>query len=256
MPVVGFECAARRKRDNRGKVGFAGCLSCAETNTDRCHYSYPILNGIIENLQDRDYISVTSLLGCLRNTYLSMTYDYFASPDDLYHMFRGSISHLITEKYSHPDAIVEETFTKEHDGIEVSGTPDVIIPDQELIRDFKTTKSVPFFKYPYSNHTMQLNLYRWLVPYETNHLEVQYLDMGKVKRSQAKIHPDRTQEILDTRLTTLKSALDMEQPPPKPAPDSEDRWQCNGYCNVADICERLWIEEIKKDAVEDLKLRW
>lgn len=257
MPIIGFRCCDTAKTRNKGDIPFEDCLECAKTGENQCHFTYPILKGITEEVTSRNYISVTSLLGCTRNTYFTMHNDIYVSPEDLYFLFRGTISHHIIENNQQDNALVEQTFTRKHQGLKLTGTPDVILPEQGKIIDYKTTRSLPRYKWPYSNHTLQLNLYRWLVAeeYDIKELEVQYLDMSGVKRCPAKIKEERTQELLDTKLSTLNACFDIEQPPPKPKPDSPDRWQCNGYCHVSDICEREHEEEIRKAIIQDLRLK-
>lgn len=189
MSIVGFKCCDTAKSRNKGNITFDECLECSRKMDHKCQFTYPILAGIVNTLQNRDYISVTSLLGCSRNTYLEQKHDIYVSPADLYHMFRGTIAHYIIEHNQPDKAIVEHTYQRNYNGMTLTGTPDVILPDQKTIVDYKTAASVPVFKYPYKNHTMQLNLYRWLVgeEYDIDRLEVQYMDMRTPKRCEAKI---------------------------------------------------------------------
>ncbi len=257
MPIVGFKCADKAKTRNKGDVTFDECLECSNTMEHKCQFTYPILKGIVKEIQNRNYISVTSLLGCARNTYLEQKHDIYVSPEDLYHLFRGTIAHYIVEHNQPKGALVEHKFERDHNGMTLTGTPDVVLPYQSAIIDYKTATKVPTFKYPYSNHTMQLNLYRWLVAekYDIEHLEVQYLDMKTPKRCEAKIKEEETLELLDSKLTTLEACFSLEQAPPKPPADSPDRWQCNGYCNVQKQCEELWEDEIRCVVIEDLRLK-
>lgn len=251
--IIGFKCVK-----DQSLMSFDDCLDCSLTYENPCQFSYPILKGIYENIQNRDYLSVTSIIGCLRNTYLEMTHEIYVSPESLYWLFRGNIAHLVIDDYQPPDAISEKTFEREFEGVTLRGTPDniIILPEQKKIIDYKTTARIPFFNNPYSNHKLQLNLYRWLIApeYRIDKLEVQYLDMKNVKKLEAKLMSfEEVEDYLFQRLLPLKDAIDSGNCPPKPPADSKDRWQCNGYCNVADLCEAYWKEEIREEAINELR---
>lgn len=243
MGLVGFKCAKpSRKHDSAKLVSFEDCISCAQTTKNECHFTAPIIKAILDREEEkREGITVTQLSGCLRESYLSSKYDYYADLEQLYFAFRGEIAHLIIERYQEEDAIVEQRFYRKYNGIKISGKPDVILADKKLIRDYKTTKEVPRFSYPYRNHSQQLNLYAWLVPYEIKRLQVVYLDMKGVKVCEAQLWSEEEVEaLLKEKLPVLDAAFSRGIVPPA----DFDNWQCNGWCNVKAICRKLYEDEL------------
>lgn len=243
MGLVGFKCCRPSRRYDREKlVSFDECIACAQTTENECHFTAPIIKAMISKEQEeREGITVTQLSGCLRESYLSYKHDYYADLEHLYFAFRGELAHLIIERYQEPGAVVEQRFYREYNGIKISGKPDVILPDKKLIRDYKTAKEVPRFSYPYRNHSQQLNLYAWLVPFEIERLQVVYLDMKGVKICEApRWKKSETEALLNRKLPILDDAFNHGI---VPAADF-DNWQCNGWCNVKSLCRSLYEEEI------------
>ena len=171
----------------------------------------------------------------------------------MYWAFRGQIAHKILEAANlHPDAIKEKRFFKTWEGIEISGQPDLIIPSQKVLKDYKTTKAVPTYVnkdgviLAYENHRVQLNLYRWLIPHEIEEMEVVYYSMEETLICPVEIWPEQSTKktemtvdrYLEENLVPLKMALDSETMPPY-----KRNWACDEYCGVADICYR----ELKKE---------
>lgn len=247
MGLIGFKCCkSSRKYDKEKLVSFDECISCAGTTANECHFTAPILRSMVDKeRQERESITVTQLSGCLRESYLSSKYDYYADPEQLYFAFRGELAHLIVEKYQEKDTIAEQRFYRDHKGITVSGKPDAILPGKKLIRDYKTAKEVPRFSYPFRNHSQQLNLYAWLVPYEIERLQVVYMDMKGVKICNAPLWDDREIErLLDQKLPALDAAFNHGVLPPA----DFDNWQCNGWCNVKSLCRELYENELIEKA--------
>ena len=243
LGLVGFKCSkASRKHDRERFVSFKECIACAETTINECHFTAPIIKAMVQReKEEREGITVTQLSGCLRESYLSYKYDYYADLEQLYFAFRGELAHLIIERYQEEDSIAEQRFYREYNGIRISGKPDIILPAKKLIRDYKTAKEVPRFSYPFRNHTQQVNLYAWLVPYEIDRLQVIYLDMKGVKICDAPIWSKREiEEVLEKKLPVLDKAFKDNIVPPA---DFEN-WQCNGWCNVKSICREFYEKEL------------
>lgn len=243
LSIVGFKCARAARRHDRQKfVSFKDCIACAETTANECHFTAPIIKAMVDREEEeREGITVTQLSGCLRESYLRYKYDHYADLEQLYFAFRGELAHLIIERYQERDAIAEQRFYREYNGIKISGKPDIILPDKKLVRDYKTAKEVPRFSYPYRNHSQQLNLYAWLVPYEINRLQVIYLDMKGVKICDATLWgKSEIEALLNEKLPVLDAAFNHGVVPPA----DFDNWQCNGWCNVKSICRKLYEEEL------------
>jgi len=244
LGLVGFKCSkASRRYDRERFVSFDECIACAETTKNECHFTAPIIKAMIDKEQEkRESITVTQLSGCPRESYLSYKYDYHADLEQLYFAFRGELAHLVIERYQEENAVVEERFYREYKGIKISGKPDVIIPGKKLIRDYKTAKEVPRFSYPFRNHSQQLNLYAWLVPYDIERLQAVYLDMKGVKVCETPLWSEKEiGALLDRKLPVLDAAFNRDEIPPA----DFDSWQCNGWCNVKSICRKLYEEELR-----------
>lgn len=94
MPCVGGKCP--------GLIEYHSFESkhCIEKCDHQCVPASVLYH--IENRQKTDkhigkYLSVTSLLGCLRQLYLERTIDYFVEPPKLWWSLRGSILHRLLE---------------------------------------------------------------------------------------------------------------------------------------------------------------
>jgi hypothetical protein len=208
-------------------VSFQDCLKCAQEGP-QCDFSYPLIHGIWKGLRDWVGITVTTLLGCPLEKYLSWENDVYAPLESLMWAFRGQLFHDLMETHGPgeaQDAIVEvrqsRTLDIDGDQVEISGQPDLVIPSRGVIRDHKTTRSIPQDRFScslcgrtinpqyglackgcgtqwgaleelvrspgrmYDNHRRQLLIYRWLLAGNglgpLRNLQVQYLDMSKAK---------------------------------------------------------------------------
>ena len=146
MCFKGFVCELN---DNR--VSPEACLACSHerqvTGRNTCHFPPPIIAGIVESNRPRDLMgySATELIGCHRRVALKEQVDYWVKPSQAYWAFRGQLGHAIVESHSGNGhrVIAEERFYAEVAGMLITGKPDVIYPDDRLLVDYKTTKSVP-----------------------------------------------------------------------------------------------------------------
>jgi len=220
--IVGVEC-----QNGKGQVSFEDCLLCAREGP-QCDFSYPLIHGIWKGLRDWVGITVTTLLGCPLEKHLSWQNDVYAPLESLMWAFRGQLFHELMEIHGQKeaeDAIVEvrqsRVITIDGDEVEISGQPDLVIPSRGVIRDHKTTRSIPRDRFScplcgrginpqyglackscdtqwgsleelvrapgrmYDNHRQQLLIYRWLLSGNgvgpLRCLQVQYLDMSKAK---------------------------------------------------------------------------
>ncbi len=228
MPVIGFDCPYK------GKVSFDFCLRDAATHNQPCQFTYPILQGMVANEEkDRDGIHVTSLLNCLRKVVLDQRHDIYISPEQTYWAFRGQLAHSIVELAQTEDAIVEQEFRREIEGITIIGTPDVIYLDRKLLVDYKTTAMTPK-RGAYPHHALQVNIYRWLIweHYQVERLEVVYMDMKGTARCDCRVMSlKRVEEFILPRARLVKRGLDGGELPPQVG--DEGRWQCWGYCSFS-----------------------
>lgn len=117
-------------------------------------------------VQDRgDRISTTALTGkCDRQLYLTRMEDYSEDPEKLWAPFRGTMIHSHLEAHAAPGTIEEPRYHVHLDGLgDLSGSPDVLDVRMGVLYDYKRTKEVPRFNYPWKDHVNQMNVNRWLV---------------------------------------------------------------------------------------------
>ena len=250
--VIGFICEKTGE-----KMGFEDCLECAKTRLNRrldCRFDEATIAGMIRyNYNPKNNISVTMISGCHRAIFIGRHSESYVRPSQLYWAFRGQIAHKIMEEtHLHDDAVTEQRFAKEWEGIEITGKPDLIIPSQKVLKDYKTSKSVPSYLNKegtinaYDGHRVQLNLYRWLAPHEIDEMEIVYFSMQETLICPVEIWPKKPKgktdmtvdRYFEKKLIPLKMALDSDTMPPY-----RRNWTCNGYCDVSEICFR----ELKKE---------
>jgi len=249
--IKGFICEKTNE-----KVSFRDCLNCAKTRLNRkldCPFDEAVIFGIIKNIKHKEGISVTMISGCPRSVFINRHYDTYVYPSSSYWAYRGQIAHKINEEAEiHKDAVKEKEFEKTWEGIKITGTPDITIPKQRVLKDYKTTISIPSYTNKngyvsaYENHRIQLNLYGWLVPYEIEEMEVVYFSMEETLICPVEIWPDEPEKksdmtvdrYMEENLVPLHEALESGTMPPYAR-----HWSCENYCSASEICYR----ELKKE---------
>lgn len=118
----------------------------------------------------RTVMSISALAGsCTRQSWLkNMGYaqDVVIDLQKAFAAFMGTAVHDYLAKHTRPGAVAEQRLVAEHPTLEdvlVTGRPDLVVPDEGLIIDWKTAladRSVPFRMY--DSWLVQLQLYRWL----------------------------------------------------------------------------------------------
>jgi hypothetical protein len=269
MPVVGFISAdgTTDQPEGQGHCSFEFALAlAADGNEEAFPYPYPLLKGIADSIQDRgEYISVTSILHCLRSEFLTRTEPYYVSVESMYPAFRGTLFHGLLEANPNPNGAVEQKTIRTHKGIEIGGTFDskLIFKDERskkiVLQDWKTTENLPKYDSPYSSHMAQINLYRWLLGLDPDEvvMEVHYFSMkghkmcrlkngGTSKNGRAITNQhwsdEQVERFLDDRLVKLKASFVTRIPMPYDMVPEEDKWQCE-YCPVRTLCSRLMVDE-------------
>ena len=274
MPLTSLICDYSER-----PVPFKACLKCSTSGRNPCSFTFSILKGILDEQQDRGTtISCTALLSPTRCVYLERRTDYAAKPSQLYWAFRGQIAHKIVEGAGEDQNVLRERreYRRTIEGIEVSGKFDELLLKQGILRDYKTCKKVPRYDTPYSNHSQQLNVLRWIlarpskeVCAETNYciedlciehpeyrfyghpitcLEVIYLDMQEVKKCRAKMWSlDKAEKFVGERAKALKEAFDSGVCPPYSTITKDDLWKCRDYCHTIQECHELHIQELREE---------
>lgn len=261
MPVVGFISATGES------YSFAEALQLAAERDERFPYPYPLLKGMVDSIQDRgEYISVTSILHCLRADFLKRTTPYFMSVEDLYPMFRGTLFHSLLEQNPAPNGRIEQKTIRKYKGVEIGGTYDSLILLEDsaaerphILQDWKTTDTLPKYG-AYTSHIAQVNLYRWLLGLDPERvvLEVHYFSMkghkvcplkdgtqgSKGGRKAVNQHwtDKEVEAFLDDRLMKLRASFVTRVPMPYDMVPADDKWECS-YCPVKALCEDLTVGE-------------
>lgn len=256
MPQVGW-------LDSSGKiVSFEDALKIAETTGTWEQFPYEVLRGMHENVTKErpDASSVTQLLGCPRKVYLEATHEFAVPPVDNYPTFRGMIIHGILAPTAADDERSETRIEKEWRGVTLSGAPDSLriirigemAVKRTLLRDWKSTKTLPMYDSAYTNHQQQINLYRWMLDLDphTTDLEIVYVSMEGIKvialkrggtSRYGRKMPDQVwsnqqvEDFLDEKLLVLNAQRKYGTPVAYEKVPIEDLWQCP-YCPVRDIC--------------------
>jgi hypothetical protein len=242
VPQQGFHCIVDFE-----DVSFDACIECAATR-GRCQFTASILRGMADQSRAREAdspvaaavpkLSVTALVGCVRQAYLKATEDYHQRPDHQYWAYRGTLAHLLAERGAGDQVIAEQRFDRDlllPNGrlVTITGQPDEIDPARKLLIDYKTADRVP--RTLSELHIAQLNVYRWLVTpqHEIERLGLVYLTMRETKKVAAPIWPDgQVERYLVERAGPLAEAFATGTWPGM----TMDTWLCR-YCPVAVTCE-------------------
>lgn len=179
MPLVGIDCPKH------------GQLSFEEAVTGKCDCTPRFLLDSIINVAQRDYhkgnlISPTSLLGCLRETYLTREYNYFATVSQLYYSWRGTLIHSVLNRPKLKNWVSEKTYKKtlalnKKKAVTIKGTIDGYDELTFTLWDIKTIgdRGLNFIikDGAKKEHVEQLNIYRWLCPFVIKRMRSIYITM-------------------------------------------------------------------------------
>lgn len=230
-------------------LDFNTCLECSKQAYE-CPVTYEYINFLYEEEKERtNSLSITKLLSCPRKAFLLTKADYTQDVLDLYYAFRGSLTHLLLEKYKSKNCIVETMFQKDYNGITITGKPDKIDIENECIYDFKTItgkigddKSLRWGS-ARKKDAIQLNLYYWLVKdlFKISKLIVVYFGTDYPLKKEVKILEENDKKYKDIKECFEKAELlakvwDKEIEAVKDIKYVKT-WECDGYCPVKDICK-------------------
>lgn len=218
MAIIGTLCPPGYK-DNDKKIKRLGFDTCITNCKNKC-LPEPVLNVMFDRLKKDHhkgtYISATALQGCMRQTYLERTKDYYIRPSDRhYDSLRGSLIHetlsvqdknkYIIEKDLYydfkcdPYEIIEEDGNKViRDYVRLYGRIDLYDKEKRKIIDFKTQKDngLDFLLRngePKKDHIIQTNIYKFL------------LEKGKFKDKRFKVN--KKVESIEIIYMSMKGAV-------------------------------------------------
>jgi len=167
MPLTEILCASPKYRRSESgfKVTLGACLDCAHTRENDCHFTYELLSSMYATVQDRgSRISTTTLTAkCMRSEFLKRTEEYAEKPESIWASFRGTMYHGQLEKFAAPGSIEEARYGLITEHGPLTGSPDLLDVRMGILYDYKVTKEVPRFNYPWDDHISQMNINRWLV---------------------------------------------------------------------------------------------
>lgn len=213
---------------------------------------HPVVSAIVDVVRRRESVtsprdvSVTDLTGCPRSKVLRVLEDYYLDIEGMMSAFRGAVVHDVLAKYASENATVEKRTSRSYKGYTLYGTPDSVVlrrSGRYHLVDFKTTRRVPAYG-PYSNHVVQVNVYRWLLglPTSETDMEIVYISMddAKIVPKQLRNHhvwEDRdVEEYLDKKFVPLAQLVETDTViPVSSVPDDVLSWACS-YCPVKKQC--------------------
>jgi hypothetical protein len=163
----------------KGEMTHPACLNCAlSEGAPACGFDYMILRSMFDDIsseQRRTEIHVTDLTGCLRKAAL----DKISPAPEYVHekmsRWMGSHMHGVLEG---SNEFVDSELPVAWDGI--VGCADVVYKNGRLL-DFKTSRWLYPAKLPYGSHSLQVNIYAWMLRKmgrQIDRLQIQYIDMS------------------------------------------------------------------------------
>lgn len=142
--------------------------TAARSGPDWSPYSYETIQAIVEEHQERDYLS-TSLLtgGCARSRVLERMESYIDTVDANYAALMGTLAHRTVEYSSRDNSVAEWRFWTHVDvgmreTLEVSCSPDIVTWEPDGLGDYKRTETPPQ-NYPWMGHKLQLEYNAFIV---------------------------------------------------------------------------------------------
>jgi len=205
---------------------------------------------MFERLRIAPRTSVTTIFGCARQFYLLSTKKYYMDLQKNFKPYFGQVIHSELERNKEFDSDAEFSMEMIKDyapmgenvfRFTITGTCDSIRISHDLIRDWKFTEKVPYNKYPWPKHTLQINMYRWmLILQNPNAIGIKNLELCYISPSESKICRAKVSDLND-----LEKALEKSLEPyywlftkgvvPAPNVEKEDKVLCP-FCQVEKEC--------------------
>lgn len=242
-PLRGFICDL----DGTTPVPHEECVACAAASEPprgrRCRFTASILQAMVQADAARGCagISATGLVGCLRQTYLTLATDFYQHPIRLFPALRGQLFHALFERAAADGLVRERRFARRIDGILITGQPDEIDPARRLMVDYKTKPYLPP-DVP-AEYVAQLNVYRWIVAdgfdlhtgepvsYAVDRLGIVFVTMRELTKRDVPVWSyEETAAWIRPRAAAIQRALDGGPWPERITPDPTARPLCYDWC--------------------------
>ena len=168
-----------------------GTISFDEIASGKCD-CYPrfLLHSVAE-ISKKDYhtgniITPTTLIGCLRETYLSRITDYYSPIESLYYSWRGTLIHKIMERKDLEGWMSEKVYSKTVEitparVFTITGQIDGYDSFTQTLWDIKTIgdNGIGYVVKDGAkeDHIPQVNIYKWLLPLEVKRIRLLYITM-------------------------------------------------------------------------------
>jgi CRISPR/Cas system-associated exonuclease Cas4 (RecB family) len=175
---------------SKGILSTEECVQCALDRENTCGYDYALLKSMFYG-SDRSGVHVTDLTGCLRKSWLDKNKPKPQWVHERLVLFIGTAMHGFLEE---GDEYIDAELPLEALG--VRGTADVVYKADGRVIDYKTTRWLNPTKLPYGSHTLQVNVYAYLLEAmgrEVSDLYIQYIDMSgptKCRRCKLPVRPN------------------------------------------------------------------
>jgi len=251
----------------KGEMPMDKCLDCSKLNP-QCGFSYPLLKGLYahdESPQRSVEIHVSDLTGCLRRAYYSKKFPVSETPHSMIARTIGTFIHNAIENHMQGEEDIVSEMPVAYNG--VVGKVDLYDKKTGVISDLKTTRWIIPAKLPYASHSIQVNMYAYMMKqlgYKVTGMNIQYLDVsGATKCRRCKVvaqwykgelrcpncfelltnahlgaviidvdYDPSVPALFEQKRKELKTCLEMEA-----LPDAEPSYLCE-YCLHTEMCNK------------------
>lgn len=243
---VGFKCI----KDHE-KVSANECELCSMTG-DCMPFSY--VNILVQGMKRPHYFpSVTALTSwihyCPRKMVLEHNLNYYINPYSMAWAYRGTGVHKANEAVEYVGAIKEQLVELKVGKYVLKGTPDLVLPDQGILIDYKTRKSCPCDENHINvgqlikpNYALQLNIYALAlapkIKIEKMFLEYFFFE-GEIPCYSVPVDIDlvNTQKVINKYLPEMMEKVKGGILPDYQECSKKFKWMCDGYCDVVEECK-------------------
>ncbi len=245
--MIGIQCPVE------GNISFEECLK--HRNCMDCGLPLAVRVEIMKEREvNREQISVTSVLHCVRKVFFERTSDYYATPKNLFYLFRGNLIHEILKDTAKviSNVDVEQFVNIELDGIKLSGRYDYYDSLEKVLIDYKTVQEYALKMIEKDggreDDFIQLNLYRVMLGKEVKEMYIYYFVPSKIVPVSVPFMDDCLDKIRP-KVNSLKHAFISYENFQKLEilPETEVGWICK-FCYFTEDCPggMEYIEKNKK----------